>query len=77
MLGIYPVFVVRMLPKVWIKEIVESGGFALILKHQLYPWSHRDLARRIRQELHLPVDAPRALEDGTMERFSRWHRERL
>ena len=49
MLGIYPVFVVRMLPKVWIKEIVESGGFALILKHQFYPWSHRDLARRIRQ----------------------------
>ena len=55
------------------KEIVDAGGLALILKCQLYPWSQRDLARRVRQELGLPVDAPRALEEGTMDRFLRWH----
>jgi hypothetical protein len=44
-----------------------------ILKYQLYPWAHRDLARRVRAELGLPVDAPRALEEGTMMRFLRWH----
>ncbi len=72
-LGIKPVFAVRMLPKSWIHEVIGAGGFALILKHQLYPWAHRDLARRVKTELGLPVDAPRALEDGTMARFLRWH----
>ncbi|MBI3049964.1 MAG: hypothetical protein HYY76_16820 [Acidobacteria bacterium] len=72
-LGIRPVFAVRMLPKSWIHEVIGAGGFALILKHQLYPWAHRDLARRVKMELGLPVDAPRALEGGTMARFLRWH----
>jgi hypothetical protein len=76
-LGITPVFAVRMLPKSWIHELIVAGGFALILKYQLYPWAHRDLARRVRAELGLPVDAPRALEDGTMARFLRWHGGRL
>ena len=69
-----PVFAARMLPKSWVKEVVDAGGFALIMKYQLYPWAHRDLARRVRDELGLPVDAPRALQDGTMDRFMRWHR---
>jgi len=73
-LGLKPVFAARMLPKSWVKEVVDAGGFGLILKYQLYPWAHRDLARRVREELGLPVDAPRALEDGTMERFVGWHR---
>ncbi len=76
-LGVTPVFAVRMLPKSWIYELIGMGGFALILKYQLYPWAHRDLARRVRTELGLPVDAPRALEDGTMARFLRWHQGRL
>lgn len=76
-LGLRPVFAVRMLPKSWAKEVIDSGGFALILKYQLYPWVHRDLAKRVKEGLGLPVDAPRALEDGTMERFLRWHHRRL
>lgn len=76
-LGVAPVFVARMLPKVWIKELNDAGGFALILKHQLYPWAHRDLARRVKAELGLPVDSPRALAEGTMERFVRWHVKRV
>ena len=76
-LGIARVFAVRMLPKSWIHELIGAGGFALILKYQLYPWAHRELARRVRTEFKLPVDAPRALEDGTMGRFLRWHAERV
>jgi hypothetical protein len=72
-LGLWPVFVVRMLPKTWIKELTAVGGFALILEHQLYPWSHRDLAQRVKRDLGLPVDSPACLEDGTMQRFLRWH----
>ena len=76
-LGLTPVFVVRMLPKSWIKEITDARGFALILKYQLYPWAHRELARTIRDELGLPVDTPKALEDGTIDRFMRWHVKNL
>ncbi len=72
-LGIKPVFVARMLPRTWINEVIESGGFALILKHQLYPWTHKDVAARVSKGLGLPVDAPKALAEGTMRRFLRWH----
>lgn len=76
-LDIRQVFVVRMFPKSWIKELNDQGGFALILKYQLYPWTHRDLARRVSEGLDLPVDAPKALESGTMDRFLRWHHKNL
>jgi hypothetical protein len=72
-LNIKPVFAVRFLPKNWINDIVTAGGYAMILKYQLYPWTHADLAKRVARELELPVDSPRALADGTMDRFVRWH----
>ena len=73
-LGLFPVLAARMLPRTWIHELeAMASGFALILKWQLYPWGFRDLARRVRQELQLPVDTPAALWDGTMSRFTRWH----
>jgi hypothetical protein len=72
-LGIKPVFVARMLPRTWINEVIESGGFALILKYQLYPWTHKEVAGRVAKLLGLPVDAPKALAEGTMRRFVKWH----
>jgi len=76
-IGVTPVIVARMLPKDWIYEILKAGGFALILKYQLYPYSHRELARRVARDLRLPVDSPRRLADGTMRRFTDWHAKRL
>lgn len=76
-LGIKPVFVCRMLPRSWIHDLNKSAGFALILKYQLYPWTHRELARRVSDALGLPVDAPRYLAEGTMNRFLKWHRKNL
>jgi hypothetical protein len=76
-LGLRPVFAARMLPKTWINELVLAGGYGLILKYQLYPWSHKELAKRVARELGLPVDAPRALAEGTMQRFLGWHRKHL
>lgn len=76
-LGVKPLFAARMLPKSWINEVIDSGGFALILKYQLYPLAHRELARRVRSELGLPVDTPKALAEGTMDRFVRWHEKSL
>lgn len=40
----------------------------MILKYQLYPWTHAELARRVARELTLPVDAPKSLAEGTMNR---------
>lgn len=76
-LGLKPVFVVRMIPKSWIKELNDAGGFALILKYQLYPWTHKELAKKVSTKLNLPVDAPRELQEGTMLRFVKWHEKNL
>jgi hypothetical protein len=72
-LGVRPVFAARMLPKSWIHELNQQGGYAMIMKYQLYPWTHMDLVKRVRAELGLPVDAPRALLQGTRDRFIAWH----
>ena len=76
-IGVTPVFVARMMPKTWINELFKAGGFALILKYQLYPYSHRELASRVAARLGLPVDAPRRLSDGTIKRFVDWHNKRV
>jgi len=76
-LNLRPLFVVRMFPKSWTYELIRAGGFALILEYQLYPWTHRELARRISAELGLPIDAPRAIKDGTIQRFLNWHNKQL
>jgi hypothetical protein len=77
LMRVTPVFVARMLPKTVINEIWRATGFALILKYQLYPYSHRALAKRVAEELRLPVDSPRRLSDGTMKRFTDWHAKRV
>lgn len=76
-IGVRPVFAVRMIPQTWMEEIRQAGGRHIILKYQLYPWSHRALAEEVERELKLPVKAPRALFDGTMQRFVRWHEEEV
>lgn len=76
-LNIRPVFAVRMMPKSWIYELNEIGGFGLILKYQLYHWTHRELAKRIATELGLPIDAPRRLHNQTMARFLDWHERQM
>jgi len=76
-IGVRPVFAVRMMPTIWIDELVKAGGFALIFKYQLYPLAQRGLVKRIAGELGLPVDTPRALADGTMQRFLNWHQKNV
>ncbi len=76
-LSLIPLFVVRAMPAIWISDVSRRGGFTLVLKHQLYPLSHKTFADEVRKELGLPVDAPKALFDGTIRRFERWHLGRL
>jgi hypothetical protein len=72
-LKIVPMFVARMLPKNWIYDLQRKGGFALILKYQIYPSYLNHIAKSIRENLGLPVDSPRTLMDGTMQRLMKWH----
>jgi hypothetical protein len=76
-LGLVPVFAARMLPKSWIRQLIDAGGYAMIMKYQLYPWTHGDLAKKVARELGLPIDAPKALQEGTMTKFERWHLKNL
>lgn len=71
-LGINPVFAVRALPKTWIEALVRAGGFALVMRYQFYPWTHKHIADEIRNSLHLPVDTPKRIELGTMQRLEDW-----
>jgi hypothetical protein len=76
-LEVIPLFVVRAMPAIWTQEVVRRGGFVLQLRYHLYPLSHKALADQVRGELGIPADAPRALYDGTMQRFVSWHEKQL
>jgi hypothetical protein len=75
--GVVPLFVVRMLPKDYVFRVAREGGFCLVLQWQMYPFGFEELARNIREQLELPVDCPRRLEAGTVQRLANWHRRRL
>ena len=38
----------------------------MIMRFQFYPWTHKEIADKIRDELGLPVDTPKKIELGTM-----------
>lgn len=71
-LGVKPVFAVRALPKTWADALIHAGGYAMIMGYQFYPWTLTNLAEELRTKLLLPVDTPKRIEAGTMERFERW-----
>lgn len=71
-IGVRPVFAVRALPRTWAHALIVSGGYAMIMRYQFYPWTQRDLAREINDKLGLPIDAPRRMADGTMQKFENW-----
>jgi hypothetical protein len=76
-IGVTPVFVVRFMPKTWFYRVQQAGGYVLMLKYQMYPLSHVELARAVREELGLPIHAPAALWDSTVRRFTDWHTARV
>ena len=73
-LGIRPLFIPRMMPKSWIYEVSRHSGYCLIFKHQLYPFGMGSFAKEMRDRLGLPADCPRAIAQGTIDRFVSWHR---
>lgn len=76
-LNLTPLFVARMMPKTYIEQVRQAGGFSLVMKYQFYPISHRDLAARVKNDLDLPVDCPIRLQDSTLQRLLNWHEAKL
>jgi len=76
-LGLKPLFIARMMPKIYIWEVIKRGGFCLIFKNQLYPFHLAPFAARIRDELGLPIESPAAIEIGRIDNLSRWHEGEL
>lgn len=71
-IGVKPVFAVRALPRTWMQALIQAGGYGMIMGYQFYPWTHKELADKIRDSLGLPVDPPKRIEQGTMQRFENW-----
>jgi len=72
-LGVRPLFIMRGSPKSYNYEIWKRGGYAMIYEAQIYPFGQTELVKRIRDVLGLPADCPRAIPEGIIRRFMRWH----
>lgn len=75
-LRLRPLFIMRYAPKVYINEIIDNGGFALIFKAQIYDVSQKELVKRIRQILGYEADYPSAIPTGIIDRFEKWHNKK-
>ncbi|WP_242342705.1 hypothetical protein [Anaeromyxobacter terrae] len=77
--GIVPLMIMRSAPKSYIfEEIVRPvegvhRGFALLFGKQIYPYGYDGFVADVVKELGLPVHAPRAVPEGDIDRFVRWH----
>lgn len=45
----------------------------MIVRYQLYPHGQAEFARHVRELTRLPVDSPRAIAQGTLDRLVDWH----
>jgi hypothetical protein len=61
----------------YIEELRRAGGFTLVFGYQLYPYTHGELAKQVRERLQLPVDCPTSIQEGTINRFLNWHLKSL
>lgn len=76
-MNLKPLFIMRWSPKTYVKMIADKGGFALLFGTQIYELSQANLVKRMREELGLPVDCPKAIPDGIIERFLKWHTQEI
>jgi len=75
-LRVKPLFIMRWSPKTYNKMIIDKRGFALIFGSQIYELSQANIVERLKAELGLPVDCPKAIPDGILERFVKWHEKK-
>jgi len=73
-IGIKPLIVMRESPESYNWErIIQKGGYAMIYEYKIFSLDQKKLVKKIKKHLNLPVDCPRAIPDGIIERFIKWH----
>lgn len=72
-LGVRPLFIMRFSPKTYNEMIYRAGGFALLFVAQIYDLSQQELVEKMKVKLGYEVVCPRAIPDGIIDRFIRWH----
>lgn len=72
-LGIRPLFIMRYSPKTYNKMIIDKGGYVMIYECQIYPFGTKLRVEQVKAELSLLVDSPRAIPEGIIDRFEKWH----
>ena len=76
-LGIKPLFIMRHSPKTYNWEIIQRDGYAMIFETQIYPFGQKELVEKIKEVLGLSVDCPRAIPEGIIDRFIKWHERKI
>lgn len=71
--SVRPLFIMRYSPKTYNDMVINAKGFALIFKAQIFEISQQDLVERIKNQLGYEVDCPKAIPDGIIDRFEKWH----
>jgi len=71
--NVKPLFIMRYSPKTYNNEIIKSGGFVLIFESQIYELSQVELVKKIRNIIGYPVDNPKAIPGGIIDRFEKLH----
>jgi hypothetical protein len=76
-LHLRPLSILRYAPKSYMYLVSQAGGFALLYKWQMLPYGFGAIAKDLRETLGLPVDCPRAIQEGTIKRLLKWHLRHL
>lgn len=76
-LGVTPLFIMRMAPKTYMHEIINAGGYGLLFGHQMYPFGQDGFAKEVRAAMGLPVACPAAVADGILDKFESWHKNHV
>jgi len=71
-LGLRPLFILRHAPKSYIDRVRRAAGYTMLFDIQVWPFGHELLIDRVRHELGLPLDSPRAIPAGIFTRFLNW-----
>jgi hypothetical protein len=75
--NIKPLFILRYAPKTYIKQVNDDGGYVMLFETQVYDPSQIKLVEKIRESVGLPVLCSRAIPEGIMDRFEKWHLKSL
>ncbi|MFQ6127783.1 MAG: hypothetical protein ACE5QW_02625 [Thermoplasmata archaeon] len=76
-LRLRPLFIMRHSPKTYNWEIRKRKGIFLIFETRIYPLGLENLVQEIRDVLRLPVDCPRYIPEGIIDRFENVHNASL